>query len=47
MSGNAAGRERLRAAGWLEELGGVRMLRGEPLHWQPNAIWGQFNGALG
>jgi ribosomal protein S18 acetylase RimI-like enzyme len=47
MSGNAIGRERLRAAGWLEELGGVRMLRGEPLDWQPNAIWGQFNGALG
>jgi len=47
MSGNAVGRERLHAAGWLEELGGVRMLRGAPLDWQPNAIWGQFNGALG
>jgi len=47
MSGNVAGRERLRAAGWLEELGGVRMLRGERLDWQPNTIWGQFNGALG
>jgi len=40
-------RERLRAAGWLEEPGGVRMIRGEPLDWHPEAIWGQFNGALG
>jgi GNAT superfamily N-acetyltransferase len=44
---NRAGRERLRAAGWLEERGGVRMIRGEPLDWHPEAIWGQFNGALG
>ncbi len=47
MSGNTVGRERLRAAGWHEELGGVRMHRGEPLEWDPNAIWGQFSGALG
>lgn len=44
---NIVGRERLRAAGWLEERGGVRMIRGEPLEWQPEAIWGQLNGALG
>jgi GNAT superfamily N-acetyltransferase len=44
---NRAGRERLRAAGWHEEDGGVRMIRGEPLDWHPEAIWGQFNGALG
>jgi hypothetical protein len=42
-----AGRERLRAAGWHEESSGVRMIRGEPLDWHPEAIWGQFNGALG
>jgi GNAT superfamily N-acetyltransferase len=47
LSRNAIGRERLRSAGWVEELGGVRMIRGEPLDWHPNAIWGQFNGALG
>jgi predicted N-acetyltransferase YhbS len=47
LSSNEAGRGRLRAAGWTEELGGVRMLRGEPLDWNPNAIYGQFNGALG
>jgi GNAT superfamily N-acetyltransferase len=47
LATNEAGRERLRAAGWHEELGGVRMLRGEPLDWHPEAIFGQFNGALG
>ena len=47
LAGNVVGRERLRAAGWLEELGGVRMIRGEPIDWHPNAIWGQLNGALG
>jgi GNAT superfamily N-acetyltransferase len=44
---NHVGRERLRAAGWREEGSGVRMIRGEPLDWHPEAIWGQFNGALG
>ena len=44
---NQVGRDRLRAAGWHEEGSGVRMIRGEPLDWHPEAIWGQFNGALG
>ncbi len=44
---NTAGRDALRAAGWLEEKGGVRMIRGDPLDWNPDAIWGQLNGALG
>jgi GNAT superfamily N-acetyltransferase len=47
MASNRIGRERLRAAGWVESDGGVRMIRGEPLVWQPAAIWGQLNGALG
>ncbi|HLO35085.1 MAG TPA: GNAT family N-acetyltransferase [Candidatus Deferrimicrobium sp.] len=47
LAGNVVGRERLRAAGWVEELGGFRMIRGEPLDWRPNAIWGLLNGALG
>lgn len=47
LASNSVGRERLRAAGWLEERGGVRMIRGEPLDWHPDAIWGQLNGALG
>jgi GNAT superfamily N-acetyltransferase len=44
---NTVGRERLKAAGWHEEGSGVRMIRGEPPDWHPEAIWGQFNGALG
>jgi GNAT superfamily N-acetyltransferase len=47
VEGNHAGRERLRAAGWVEERGNVRMIRGEALDWHPDAIWGQLNGALG
>ncbi len=47
LESNAVGRARLREAGWTEELGGVRMIRGEALDWTPNGIWGQFNGALG
>jgi hypothetical protein len=47
LGSNAAGRALLRGEGWLEEPGGVRMIRGDPLDWNPEAIWGQFNGALG
>ncbi|HUQ78943.1 MAG TPA: GNAT family N-acetyltransferase [Patescibacteria group bacterium] len=47
LAGNARGRAALRAAGWEEELGGMRMIRGDALEWQPDAIFGQFNGALG
>jgi GNAT superfamily N-acetyltransferase len=44
---NEAGRERLVAEGWVEERGGTRMIRGEPLDWRPESVWGQLNGALG
>ena len=44
---NGNGRVRLSRAGWEEQPGGTRMIRGEPLVWQPDAIWGQFSGALG
>jgi hypothetical protein len=44
---NEDGRCRLLAAGWTESSGGLRMIRGEPLDWRPNGIWGQLNGALG
>lgn len=47
LAGNERGRAALRAAGWEEELGGMRMIRGAALDWQPDAIFGQFNGALG
>ena len=44
---NSDGIERLRRAGWTEAWRAVRMIRGEPLVWQPGRIWGQFNHALG
>jgi GNAT superfamily N-acetyltransferase len=47
LASNVAGRAALRAAGWHEEPANVRMIRGEPLDWHPDAIFGQFNGALG
>jgi GNAT superfamily N-acetyltransferase len=47
LASNEHGRSVLREAGWIEELGGVRMLRGAPLDWHPESIYGQFNGALG
>jgi predicted N-acetyltransferase YhbS len=33
--------------GWTPAGAGTRMLRGEPLAWHPDWIWGSFNGALG
>jgi predicted N-acetyltransferase YhbS len=44
---NVAGRARLREAGWTERPGGPRLIRGEPLDWQPDWIYGQFTGAIG
>ena len=44
---NETGLERLLATGWTESWGAPRLIRGEPLRWQPDAIWGQFNHALG
>ena len=47
LSDNVAGLERLAARGWVESWRAPRLIRGEPLHWDPGAIWGQFNFALG
>ena len=44
---NVAGLEVLEAAGWHDSWRAPRLIRGEPLLWQPTAIWGQFNFALG
>jgi predicted N-acetyltransferase YhbS len=44
---NQAGLERLLATGWTDSWGAPRLIRGDALHWQPGAIWGQFNHALG
>jgi predicted N-acetyltransferase YhbS len=47
LAENEAGLERLLATGWSDAWRAPRLIRGEPLDWQPDAIWGQFSGALG
>ncbi|HLQ48021.1 MAG TPA: GNAT family N-acetyltransferase [Candidatus Dormibacteraeota bacterium] len=40
-------RARLLSEGWSLAGAGTRMIRGEPLEWRPDWIWGTFSGALG
>jgi hypothetical protein len=47
LTDNTAGLERLAATGWTDSWHAPRLVRGDPLRWQPEAIWGQFNHALG
>lgn len=47
LDSNTDGVERLLADGWSDVWGAPRMLRGEMPPWQPNAIWGQFDHAIG
>jgi GNAT superfamily N-acetyltransferase len=47
LAENQAGIERLLATGWTEAWRAPRLVRGDPLSWHPEAIWGQFNHALG
>jgi ribosomal protein S18 acetylase RimI-like enzyme len=47
LAENGEGLRRLLAAGWTEAWSAPRLARGEPLAWRPEAIWGQFNHALG
>jgi predicted N-acetyltransferase YhbS len=47
LASNERGRRVLRGAGWQEEIANVRMVRGEPLDWRPEWVYGQLNGALG
>jgi predicted N-acetyltransferase YhbS len=44
---NDAGLEHLARAGWAEVWRAPRLVRGDPLRWRPEAIWGQFNHAMG
>ena len=44
---NLAGLDRLLAAGWTESWQAPRLIRGEMPAWDPNAIWGQFDHAVG
>ncbi|MBA2315865.1 MAG: hypothetical protein H0V87_10790 [Chloroflexi bacterium] len=47
MTANRGALARLQRLGWQEAWQAPRLIRGEPLDWQPEAIWGQFNHALG
>ena len=47
LAENRAGHDRLIELGMRPSWNAPRMIRGEPLDWQPNWIWGQFNHAMG
>lgn len=44
---NTDGLARLVAVGFAPQWAAPRMLRGEPMAWHPEWIWGQFNHAMG
>ena len=44
---NDAGAEALERAGWTEAWRAPRLVRGDPMTWHPEHIWGQFNHAMG
>lgn len=44
---NATGIGRLEALGWIPAWRAPRLIRGAPLSWRPEQIWGQFNMAMG
>ncbi len=44
---NRRGLTTLVELGWREERGLTRMVRGAPIRWLPEAVWGQFNYAIG
>jgi hypothetical protein len=47
VESNIAGLARLEADGWTEAWRAPRLIRGDPLDWRPDGIWGQFNHAVG
>ena len=47
LAGNEGGLDRLAGAGFVEQWSAPRMVRGAPLRWRPDWIWGQFNHAMG
>jgi GNAT superfamily N-acetyltransferase len=47
VASNLEGIARLEAAGWTEAWRAPRLIRGAPLEWRPDGIWGQFNHAVG
>jgi ribosomal protein S18 acetylase RimI-like enzyme len=47
LAENEAGLERLAADGWVDVWQGPRMVLGSIPDWAPDAIWGQFDHAVG
>jgi ribosomal protein S18 acetylase RimI-like enzyme len=47
LAENSEGLERLTAAGFSMQWSAPRMVRGEPLRWHPEMLYGQFNHAMG
>jgi GNAT superfamily N-acetyltransferase len=47
LADNAAGLELLSRAGWTDAWQAPRLIRGPMPDWMPNAIWGQFDHAVG
>ena len=47
LADNEAGLERLAADGWVDVWQAPRMIRGPVPSWDPTAIWGQFDHAIG
>lgn len=47
LAENGAGYGRLTDLGWTDAWSAPRFVRGDPLDWNPSALWGQFNHALG
>ena len=47
LADNVAGLARLADAGWVDVWQAPRMLRGPMPDWNPGAIWGQFDHAVG
>jgi len=47
LAENVEGVEMLLHDGWSAAWEGPRLVRGETLDWHPEAIWGQFNHAMG
>ena len=44
---NEAGAAALERAGWNEAWRAPRLVRGDPMTWHPEHLWGQFNHAMG
>jgi ribosomal protein S18 acetylase RimI-like enzyme len=47
LAENETGLEAMAEDGWTDVWGAPRLIRGDPLDWRPEAIWGQFNHAMG